>query len=85
MLKITKEFQQTKSVSVIIRFGLTVNGHEVTGECEAWASDGLMDAGSIVKFDDSWLMYESGYFSPDERDEIIEFVQQGIDLPKIAE
>lgn len=78
MLKITKEFQQTKSVSVIIRFGLTVNGHEVTGECEAWASDGLMDAGSIVKFDDSWL-------TPDERDEIIEFVQQGIDLPKIAE
>ena len=85
MLNITKDFQQTKSVSVIIRFGLTVNGHEVTGECEAWASDGLVDAGSIVKFDDSWLMYESGYFSPEEKDEIIEFVQQGIDLPKIAE
>jgi hypothetical protein len=85
VLNITKDFQQTKSVSVIIRFGLTVSGHEVTGECEAWASDGLVDAGSIVKFDDSWLMYESGYFSPDEKDEIIEFVQQGIDLPKIAE
>lgn len=85
MLNITKDFQKTESVSVIIRFGLTVNGHEVTGECEAWASDGLMDAGSIVKFDNSWLMYESGLFSPEEKDEIIEFVQQGIDLPKIAE
>ena len=85
MLKITKDFQQTQSVSVIISFGLTVNGHEVAGECEAWASDSFMDAGSIVKFDNSWLMYESGYFSPDERDEIIEYVQQGIDLPKISE
>jgi hypothetical protein len=85
VLNITKDFKKTESVSVIIRFGLTVNGHEVTGECEAWASDGLMDAGSIVKFDNSWLMYESGLFSPDEKDEIIEFVQQSIDLPKIAE
>ncbi len=85
MLNITKNFQKTESVSVIIRFGLTVNGHEVTGECEAWASDGVMDAGSIVKFDNSHLMYESGLFSPDEKDEIIEFVQQGIDLPKISE
>lgn len=83
MLKISKEFQETASVSVIIRFGITVNDHEVTGECEAWASDGIMDAGSIVKFDDPKFVYESGTFTPDEVDEIQEWIEHNIELPKI--
>jgi hypothetical protein len=82
MLKISKEFQEIISVKVTIRFCINVKGHEISGTyiCEpeetyVWEA--------IILFDDPKFVYESGTFTPEEVDEIREWIENNIELPKI--
>ena len=79
MLEISKEFQETTHVQVTIRFCINVNGHEISGK---YTNEDMPAFNcSSVEFDDTKLMYES--FTPEEVDEIQEWIEHNIELPKI--
>ena len=79
MLEISKEFQDFVEVRVIIRFCINVNGHEISGK---YTNEDIPAFNcSSVEFDDPKLMYES--FTPEEVDEIKEWIEHNIELPKI--
>ena len=82
MLEISKEFQEIISVKATIRFCINVKGHEISGTytCESeetyvWEAD--------ISFDDPKFVYESGTFTDEEVDEIQEWIEHNIELPKI--
>jgi len=85
MLEISKEFQDfieaivTQHTRVIIRFCINVNGHEISGRYTN--EDTPAFNCSSVEFDDPKLMYES--FTPEEVDEIREWLETNIELPRI--
>jgi len=91
VLNITKDFQRTESAQIIVRFCITVNGHEIAGYLTASAGYHPMTeefgAGSEVEFDPMYgvALKESGLFTPEEIEEIEDFVIESIELPIIPE
>jgi len=87
VLKIDKEFQETISVVTSVRFCLTVDSHEVSGELTATAGYGANMYGMDVVFDDLYGVdiRESGLFTPEQVDEIEEWVVENITLPIVEE
>lgn len=83
MLEISKEFQEIIHVEVTIRFCINVKGHEISGTYKDAVEDNLRFCESIISFDDPKLLYESGTFTPEEVDEIQEWIENNIELPKI--
>jgi hypothetical protein len=83
MLEISKEFQEIIHVEVTIRFCINVKGHEISGTYNDAVEDNLWLCESIISFDDPKLLYESGTFTPEEVDEIQEWIENNIELPKI--
>ena len=94
MLKITKDFQETISVVTTMRFCLTVDSpevsgdsHEVSGELTATAGYAGNMYGIDVVFDDLYGVdiRESGIFTPEQVDEIEYFITETITLPYVEE
>jgi len=81
MLEISKEFQETIHVELTIRFCINVKGHEIPGTYNDAVEDNLWLCGSIISFDDPEFLYES--FTPEEVDEIQEWIEHNIELPII--
>jgi hypothetical protein len=87
VLKITKDFQETISVVTMVRFCLTVDSHEVTGELTATAGYADNMYGMDVVFDDLYGVdiRESGLFTLEQVDEIEAWVIENITLPIVEE
>jgi uncharacterized protein (DUF736 family) len=83
MLEISKEFQETTHVQVTIRFCINVNGHEISGAYTDSSDESHVLNWISVEFDDPEFLYESGTFTHDEVDEIQEWIEHNIELPKI--
>lgn len=83
MLEISKEFQEIIHVEATIRFCINVKGHEISGTYRNSAEDSPRFNDSSMSFDDPKLVYESGTFTPEEVDEIQEWIETNIELPKI--
>jgi hypothetical protein len=83
MLEISKEFQEIIHVEVTIRFCINVKGHEISGTYNDAVEGNIWFCGSSIFFDDPELLYESGTFTPEEVDEIQEWIEHNIELPKI--
>jgi hypothetical protein len=83
MLEISKEFQETIHVELTIRFCINVKGYEIPGTYNDVVEDNLWLCESIISFDDPKLVYESGTFTPEEVNEIKEWIENNIELPKI--
>ena len=87
MLKINKDFQETISVVTSVRFCLTVDSHEVSGELTATAGYAANMYGMDVVFDDLYGadIREGGLFTPEQVDEIEGWVIENITLPIVEE
>ena len=83
MLEISKEFQELVHVEVTIRFCINVKGHEISGTYNDAVEDNIWLCGSSISFDDPKFVYESGTFTPEEVDEIREWLEYNIELPRI--
>lgn len=83
MLEINKEFQETINVKATIRFCINVKGHEISGTYTDSTEDGSWFNETHIEFYDNELVYESGTFTPEEVDEIEEWIGNNIELPKI--
>ena len=83
MLEISKEFQETISVDVTIRFCINVKGHEISGTYTDSAQDIHWFNGLVIDFDDPKFVYQSGTFTSEEVDEIQEWLEHNIELPRI--
>lgn len=83
MLEISKEFQEVIHVEVTIRFCINVKGHEISGTYTDSAQETHWYNGLDIGFDDPELVYQSGTFTPEEVDEIKEWIENNIELPKI--
>jgi hypothetical protein len=87
VLEITKDFQETISVVTSVRFCLTVDSHEVSGELTATAGYAANMYGMDVVFDDLYGVdiREGGLFTPEQVDEIEDFITENITLPIVEE
>jgi|LakMenEpi03Aug12_release.lakeMendotaPanAssembly.Ray.scaffolds.fasta_scaffold3173075_1 hypothetical protein len=83
MLEIIKEFQETTHVKVTIRFCIKVKGHEISGTYTETAEANGWSNHSDIEFDDPKLVYESGTFTPEEVDEIKEWIEYNVETPRI--
>ena len=83
MLEISKEFQEIIHAEVTIRFCINTKGHEISGTYSDSAEDSPWFCGSSISFGDPKLLYESGTFTPEEVDEIQEWIENNIELPRI--
>jgi len=87
VLNITKDFQETISVVTSVRFCLTVDSHEISGELTATAGYAASMYDMDVVFNDLYGVdiRESGLFTPEQVDEIEGWVIDNIALPIVEE
>ena len=82
MLKISKEYQEIVYTEINIRFCIIVNDHEISGNYRVSSGDFYSSQESSIEFDSPHLVYNKELFTPDEVDEICDWIEGNVTLPR---